>query len=153
APRHRFSGAPGQGLRAAHHRGGAERRRAHRAARADDEPARPCGAPRPRRLGADQARQRGCPGVARVIVAGVDGGGTKTAAVVCDGGGRVLGYARAGTGNWEIVGVDGALAAVTGALDGALAAADLGRDDLEAAAFALAGVDWPSDIGMLEPLL
>jgi N-acetylglucosamine kinase-like BadF-type ATPase len=88
-----------------------------------------------------------------VIVAGVDGGGTKTDAVVCDGDGHVLGYARSGTGNWEIVGLDGAIAAVTGALDGALAAAGLRRDVLDATALALAGVDWPSDDERLAPLL
>lgn len=88
-----------------------------------------------------------------MIVAGVDGGGTKTDAVVCDGDGHVLGYARAGTGNWEIVGLEAAIAAVTGALDGALAAAGLRRDALAATAFALAGVDWPSDIQRLAPLL
>jgi N-acetylglucosamine kinase-like BadF-type ATPase len=88
-----------------------------------------------------------------VIVAGVDGGGTKTDAVVCDADGHVLGYARAGTGNWEIVGLDGALAAVTSALDGALAEAGLARGALAAVAFALAGVDWPSDVERLEPLL
>ena len=67
-----------------------------RAARADDEPARAARPPRAGRVGADPARQRGAHGAARVIVAGVDGGGTKTDAVVCDGDGHVLGYARGG---------------------------------------------------------
>ena len=88
-----------------------------------------------------------------MLVAGVDGGGTKTDAVVCDGQGRVLGAARAGPGSWELVGSEAALAAVDEALRAALHAAGAPADRLQAAVFALAGVDWPSDEALLAPRL
>jgi N-acetylglucosamine kinase-like BadF-type ATPase len=78
-------------------------------------------------------------------VIGVDGGATKTDAVVLSADGRVLGSGRAGSSNWESVGLDGAVHAVSAAVDGALADAGRARDEIAASAFALAGVDWPSD--------
>jgi N-acetylglucosamine kinase-like BadF-type ATPase len=84
------------------------------------------------------------------LVAGIDAGGTKTDAVVCDVTGGVLGHARASGGNWEIVGLDGAVEVVTRVLDDALEVAGAGQDALEAVAFALAGLDWPSDRAMLD---
>ena len=81
----------------------------------------------------------------RGLVIGVDGGATKTDAVVLDSRGRVLGSGRAGCSNWESVGLTGAVDAVAAAVDAALEQADCTRDDVAASAFALAGVDWPSD--------
>jgi N-acetylglucosamine kinase-like BadF-type ATPase len=78
-------------------------------------------------------------------VIGVDGGASKTDAVVLSAQGSVLGSGRAGSSNWENVGLDGAVAAVAIAVERALAAAGVGRDDVAASAFALAGVDWPGD--------
>jgi N-acetylglucosamine kinase-like BadF-type ATPase len=78
-------------------------------------------------------------------VIGVDGGATKTDAVVLSADGRVLGSGRAGASNWESVGLDGAVRAVGAAIDAALADAGRARGDVAASAFALAGVDWPSD--------
>lgn len=85
------------------------------------------------------------------IVVGVDGGGTKTEAIVTDASGRVLGRGLAGPSNWEVIGLDGLLAAVTHALDDALGAAEVARSAISASAFALAGVDWPSDETRLRP--
>ena len=57
------------------------------------------------------------------VVLGVDGGGTKTHAVVADTTGAVLGFATTGGSNWEMVGLDGAGASVSEAAIGALRAA------------------------------
>jgi N-acetylglucosamine kinase-like BadF-type ATPase len=89
-------------------------------------------------------------------VVGVDGGATKTDAVVVSAEGRVLGNGRAGGSNWENVGLEGAVHAIALAVDGALAEAGHARREVTAAAFALAGVDWPHDharlAGALEAL-
>jgi N-acetylglucosamine kinase-like BadF-type ATPase len=78
-------------------------------------------------------------------VVGVDGGATKTDAVVMRADGLVLGSGRAGCSNWESVGLEGAVGAIAFALDAALDEAGLVPGDVAASAFALAGVDWPGD--------
>ena len=91
-----------------------------------------------------------------MIVLGVDGGATKTDAVVVDGDGRVLGVGASTGSNWELVGLEGALTAVRDAVGGALQGASSTLAAVDAAAFALAGCDWPSDherlTGALAPL-
>lgn len=87
------------------------------------------------------------------LFVGVDAGGTKTLALVTDASGRVLGAGRSGTGNWESVGLDGAYQAYELALGEALASAGVGRDRIAGAGYALAGMDWPSDEGRLNPVL
>ena len=84
---------------------------------------------------------------------GVDAGGTKTHALVADESGEVLGVGRAGTGNWEGVGLDGALAALRQAVGEALAAARTSPQEVTAAGYGLAGLDWPSDEARLRPLV
>jgi len=84
---------------------------------------------------------------------GVDAGGTKTHALVADESGEVLGVGRAGTGNWEGVGLDGALAALRQAVGEALAAARTSLQEVTAAGYGLAGLDWPSDEARLRPLV
>jgi N-acetylglucosamine kinase-like BadF-type ATPase len=90
------------------------------------------------------------------MVVGVDGGATKTDAVVVDVDGRVLGVGLSTGSNWELVGLDGALAAVREAVQAALDAAAVELARIDAAAFALAGCDWPSDhdrlVAALAPL-
>ncbi|MGE5591371.1 MAG: N-acetylglucosamine kinase [Bacillota bacterium] len=83
---------------------------------------------------------------------GVDGGGTKTVALVGDAEGRVLGTGRAGGSNYQTVGLEGAGAAIGQAVRQALGQADAGLSDLRAAALALAGADFPSDLSLLEEL-
>ena len=78
-------------------------------------------------------------------VVGVDGGATKTDAVVMGLDGRVLGNGRAGSSNWESIGLATAVDAVALAVDGALKEAGLARREIAASVFALAGVDWPAD--------
>ncbi len=87
------------------------------------------------------------------IVLGVDGGGSKTHLAICDESGAVLGAATSGPSNWETVGLRGASDAIGDAIEKALAASGVRRDQIEAAVFGLAGVDWPSDIERLETAL
>ena len=82
-------------------------------------------------------------------VIGVDGGATKTDAVVLSAGGRMLGRCRAGGSSWENAGLEGAVSAIGLAVEGALGEAGAARGEVAAAAFALAGVDWPGDQALL----
>jgi N-acetylglucosamine kinase-like BadF-type ATPase len=84
---------------------------------------------------------------------GIDAGGTKTLALLADANGQVVGVGRSGTGNWESVGLEGAFLAYAEALDVALHAAGLRREQIAGAGYALAGMDWPSDKGRLTPLI
>ncbi len=83
------------------------------------------------------------------IVLGIDGGGSKTHAVICDDHGEVLGTGTAGPSNWENVGLRGACDNIGDAIDRATAQGAQ-RADLDAVVFGLAGVDWPSDVPRLE---
>lgn len=81
---------------------------------------------------------------------GIDAGGTKTHAVLADERGQVLGLGRAGTGNWELVGLDGMVHTLRGVVTDAATQAGVALADITASAFGLAGLDWPGDIPMLE---
>jgi len=83
-------------------------------------------------------------------VLGVDGGGSKTHAAICDENGTLIGAGTAGPSNWETVGLRGAADSIGDAIERAMVGADLPRSELEAAVFGLAGVDWPSDVPRLE---
>jgi N-acetylglucosamine kinase-like BadF-type ATPase len=72
-------------------------------------------------------------------VVGVDGGGTKTEAVILDGDLRVIGEGRGGPSNPLRVGLTSAAAAVQEAIDEACAGAKVRRSDLDAAEVGLAG--------------
>jgi N-acetylglucosamine kinase-like BadF-type ATPase len=72
-------------------------------------------------------------------VLGVDGGGTKTRAVVADSRGHVLGEGRAGPSNPLRVGVDDSTKAVREAVERACVEAGIRRQDLSAAEVGLAG--------------
>ncbi|BDI32047.1 N-acetylglucosamine kinase [Capsulimonas corticalis] len=75
---------------------------------------------------------------------GVDGGNTKTIALVADGSGRILGAGRSGCGD-IYTGETQALAKIADAVREALATAGLERNALDAGGFSLAGADWPED--------
>lgn len=75
----------------------------------------------------------------RELVAGVDGGGTRTRAVVLDGN-RVVGEGEAGPSNPLRVGVSTGVCAIRDAIDRACSAALIHRDDLVAVGVGLAGV-------------
>ena len=86
-------------------------------------------------------------------VLGVDGGGSKTHALVADEHGEVLGFASSGRSNWEDIGLEAAGAALAGSIGGALAAAGVAPGDLAASAFGLAGLDWDADRPVLGAVL
>lgn len=86
-------------------------------------------------------------------VLGVDGGGSKTHALVADERGEVLGFSSSGRSNWEDTGLEAAGAALAEAIGGALAAAQVPPGALAASAFGLAGLDWDPDRPMLGVLL
>ena len=69
----------------------------------------------------------------------MDGGGTKTEAVILDAHQQVIGEGLAGPSNLLRVGIAGAAAAVREAIDSACASAKLRRGDLVAAQIGLAG--------------
>ncbi|MDT7603303.1 MAG: hypothetical protein QOF61_1300 [Acidobacteriota bacterium] len=78
--------------------------------------------------------------VAHSLTLGVDGGGTKTQAVIADEKGRVVGEGLAGASNPLRVGVSQAAAAVREAFHRALDDAGARRSDVAAAQIGLAGV-------------
>jgi N-acetylglucosamine kinase-like BadF-type ATPase len=86
-------------------------------------------------------------------VLGVDGGGSKTHALVADERGEVLGFSSSGRSNWEDTGLEAAGAALAEAIGSALAAAQVPPGALAASAFGLAGLDWDPDRPMLGALL
>jgi N-acetylglucosamine kinase-like BadF-type ATPase len=82
------------------------------------------------------------------VYLGVDGGGSKTEALVIDGTGRVLGVGYGGPSNYHSIGLDAALDHIRQAATQALA----GRS-ASVAAYCLAGADLPVDFSRLEPAL
>jgi N-acetylglucosamine kinase-like BadF-type ATPase len=84
------------------------------------------------------------------LLLGVDGGNTKTVAWVVADDGRLLGSGTAGCGDiHNAVGPEAALDEIARATTAALDAADASAADLAAAAFSLAGADWPEDFPFL----
>ena len=92
----------------------------------------------------DQRSISGEPGSAQAVL-GVDGGGSKTLAVVSTMEGQVLGAAVRGGSNWEEVGLARAADTLDRVVSEALDAARVPRHQLVASVFGLAGVDWDSD--------
>jgi len=76
---------------------------------------------------------------------GVDGGATKTWAVIGDAGGRLVGFGAGGPANYHLVGLEAAMHSVKSAVDAALSQAGLGLADLARACFCLAADDSPED--------
>jgi N-acetylglucosamine kinase-like BadF-type ATPase len=85
-----------------------------------------------------------------VIVLGVDGGNTKTIALIVGADGAVLGKGRAGCA--DVHGIRGPAAAIDeieAAVSAALASAAIRVDELAAAVFSLAGADWEEDFDFI----
>ena len=83
-------------------------------------------------------------------VLGVDGGNTKTLAVIATLNGDVVGSGRAGCGDiYANASPEVGLGSIYQAVDAALACAGLSADKLDAACFSLAGADWPEDFELL----
>ena len=76
---------------------------------------------------------------------GLDAGATKTAACICDHDGTVRAFELGPAGNWESVSVAEAREAFATTIGAALDASDASATDIRAAAFGVAGVDWPGD--------
>ena len=76
---------------------------------------------------------------------GVDGGATKTLAVVGDESGCVLGVGLGGPTNYQITGLEKAMENLAGAVGAALSMAGLSVKSVSHAVFGLAGADFPID--------
>ena len=79
------------------------------------------------------------------VVLGVDGGATKTHALVTDETGKILGSSILGPSNWEEIGVVATGETVRATVLEALGEAGARLGDVAAAVFGLAGLDWESD--------
>ncbi len=79
------------------------------------------------------------------LLLGVDGGGTKTIALVADGSGNVLGAGRAGSSDIHNEVPELALANVEAAVREAVSAAGVRPPDIGSSVFGLCGADWPED--------
>jgi N-acetylglucosamine kinase-like BadF-type ATPase len=85
------------------------------------------------------------------LLLGVDGGNTKTIAVVARPDGTVVGVGSGGCGDiHNAPSPEVALDEIHRACVQALGSAGVGEDALGAAAFSLAGADWPEDFALLE---
>lgn len=84
---------------------------------------------------------------------GVDGGGTKTVALLANRASEIVGHGSGGSSNYRAVGADAALAALKQAVGQALAEAHGEISQVKAACFGLAGVDRLSEHVHLNELL
>jgi N-acetylglucosamine kinase-like BadF-type ATPase len=84
---------------------------------------------------------------------GVDGGASKTMAVVIDEHGETHGWGKTGGSNHQTIGIERALANIRGAIDQALHKAGLSAEDIDYAVYGLAGADRSTDLAVLEPAL
>jgi glucosamine-6-phosphate deaminase len=91
-------------------------------------------------------------GDGRSLVLGVDGGNSKTVALIAEKNGRILGYGRGGGGDMYGATPQGALHSVETAVQAALSIAGVAAERIEAATFSMAGADWPEDYRLLESL-
>jgi N-acetylglucosamine kinase-like BadF-type ATPase len=83
------------------------------------------------------------------LLLGVDGGSTKTVAIVADAAGQVLGAGRSGSSDIHAVAEpDVAIDRVADAARQALETAGLEGGDLAQGAFGLCGADWPEDMAL-----
>jgi N-acetylglucosamine kinase-like BadF-type ATPase len=76
---------------------------------------------------------------------GADLGSTKTHMTIADEDGRIIGFARSGAGNYQVVGFDGMLHSIKDGLTQVLASSRLSPIDIQGAGFGIAGFDWPSE--------
>lgn len=83
------------------------------------------------------------------LLLGVDGGNTKTHALVTDAEGTVLGTGDGGTADIHNSTPEAALNEIVAACRTALASAGAGAADLAASGFSLAGADYPEDFDLL----
>jgi N-acetylglucosamine kinase-like BadF-type ATPase len=84
---------------------------------------------------------------------GVDVGGTKTDAVICDADGQILARRIYGTGNWESIGLAAAAQLYATIVAEMTASAGISVADMRASAWGVAGLDWPSDEHRLRSII
>ena len=83
------------------------------------------------------------------LLLGVDGGNTKTVALVVEPDGTLAGSGRGGCGDIHAGSPEAALVEIVGAVRSALDDAGATAEDLAGSAFSLAGADWPEDFVLL----
>ncbi len=76
---------------------------------------------------------------------GIDIGATKTAALIADENGNQISAGQGGPGNHETVDFDGMEKAIREAMHGALAKANIKKDQISGAGFGIAGYDWSAE--------
>ena len=84
-----------------------------------------------------------------LYVASIDAGNTKTVAAVADASGRVLGYARGGSGN-IYAGLSNTVSLLGGVYREALAKTGLTPDDVAHLSISATGADWAEDFAALQ---
>jgi N-acetylglucosamine kinase len=88
-----------------------------------------------------------------IYILGVDGGGTKTEAIITDQQGKILGRGLSGSSNYHSVGLERAIASLKEASEKALSNAGIKIESFEAACFGLAGVGRKKDRDLLLPAI
>ncbi len=87
------------------------------------------------------------------FVLGVDGGASKTHALLVDEAGNALGFGDARCGNHQLRGLKAAVREIDKAVRGALAQSNFTSLPIDAACFCLAGADLAEDYTMLQPAM
>lgn len=86
-------------------------------------------------------------------VLGVDGGGSKTFAVIANEEGRILGFGRDGGSNHQVVGLSQAVETIEHAAYTAMESAGVGPGEIAVASCCLAGADRPDEVVLLREAL
>jgi N-acetylglucosamine kinase-like BadF-type ATPase len=86
-------------------------------------------------------------------ILGIDGGGTKTHAILVDLDGKILATAANGGANWERIGIQAVGKSLDELIGTALSSAKISREDIVASTLALAGIDWPEDESLFAPVI
>jgi N-acetylglucosamine kinase-like BadF-type ATPase len=80
---------------------------------------------------------------------GIDTGSSKTHALVSTLTGEAVGFGESGSGNYEVVGLDGLIKAMQQAIGQAVTMAGINKKDILSMGFGLSGYDWPSERGSM----
>ena len=86
------------------------------------------------------------------LLLGIDGGGTKTHAVLVDLSGNIVAAAANGGANWERTGIAATEISLLEIIQRVLKIAKADSDEIVAATFGLAGIDWESDLELFMPI-
>ena len=86
------------------------------------------------------------------LILGIDGGGTKTHAIVVDLSGNIMATATHSGANWERTGITATEIILQEIIHRVLDLTTATTPDIVAATFALAGIDWDSDLELFKPI-